>query len=927
MAEVTRAVDSPAPEEGEPPQYDAFLSYAHRDRQVTTAIQKGLHHIGRRVGQLRALRVFRDDTNLTANPDLWGKITEALDCSRFMILVLSPQSAGSHWVNEEVRYWLEHRGHEHLMLVLAEGALHWDAENARFDPEPSNAAPPVLTDPGSLPAEPLYIDVGGDAPWDLRSLVFRDKVTALAAPIHDKPKDQLAGDDLREQRRFRRLRRAAIAGLAVLTVLAVVAAIIAVTQRQEAIRRLHDAIVAKLNAEGAAMLAGATPGSDVRALQELLAAHAITPDGVPILNAQVARFTTQKIIDTSAIPLDLAYSPDGSRIVTAERDGTLRQWESATGKAIGSPIRGHTGSAHVTFTLDGQTIASAGRDGTLRLWNADTGNALNTNPERVAALTSIAVNPVSGTIFTGSQDDTVRGWDPRTGQLRKALRVFSDSSVEISDVTFNRTGNLFAASGNNGSVAILDVAAGHLHAPMISVLNEYRSPVRVRRIAFSPDGHTIAIAAENFLQWWNADSGQIIRTTRVGMGSIAAFSPDGHRLATGRNDGALQLWDADSGEQIGQTLTTHAGAVWDLAFRPDGRQIATASLDGTLRLWSATVGQPMKGSDRAIGEVAFSPDGHRVAASGDTAVQQWDVDSGQPLSPIRPSGSAGKFFGFTSSGRIVVAASDGTVQVWDADTGEPVGQPVHISVQAHTYYAFSPDGREVASAESEPARVQLWDVTTGRALREVMTVDAAGTSVSGGLAFSPDGHRLLVGYSDGIRLWNIDANQVDGTVMADPESVKGAYAVAYSRDGNTLAAGRGDGVVELWDPHTGKPLAKSPLIGHTSMILALAFGPRNLLASGSVDDSMRIWNTSTGTPAAAPLTASDWTMSVALSPDGRLAASGSMDGTVLLSPAIADPSQLCDKLTTNMSHKQWRDWVSPGIGYITVCPGLPIAPD
>src|SRR5271154_3197956 len=108
--------------------YDAFLSYTHRDRPVVSGIQKGLHHIGRRVGQLRALRVFRDDTNLTANPDLWGKITEALQDSRFMIVVLSPQSAASHWVNEEVKHWLDQRGHEGLMLVLAEGRLAWDAE-------------------------------------------------------------------------------------------------------------------------------------------------------------------------------------------------------------------------------------------------------------------------------------------------------------------------------------------------------------------------------------------------------------------------------------------------------------------------------------------------------------------------------------------------------------------------------------------------------------------------------------------------------------------------------------------------------------------------------------------------------------------------------------------------------------------------------
>jgi hypothetical protein len=72
-------VASPASDASKPHEYDAFLSYAHRDRHVTTAIQKGLHQIGRRLGRLRALQVFRDDTNLAASPDLWGRITEALD--------------------------------------------------------------------------------------------------------------------------------------------------------------------------------------------------------------------------------------------------------------------------------------------------------------------------------------------------------------------------------------------------------------------------------------------------------------------------------------------------------------------------------------------------------------------------------------------------------------------------------------------------------------------------------------------------------------------------------------------------------------------------------------------------------------------------------------------------------------------------------
>jgi WD40 repeat protein len=111
------------------------------------------------------------------------------------------------------------------------------------------------------------------------------------------------------------------------------------------------------------------------------------------------------------------------------------------------------------------------------------------------------------------------------------------------------------------------------------------------------------------------------------------------------------------------------------------------------------------------------------------------------------------------------------------------------------------------------------------------------------------------------------------------------------------------------------------------MVSAVAFGVANQLESGGINGGLRLWDTSTGKPTAALVTASDFIFGVALSPDGRLAASASADGTVQLQPALSDPSQLCDKLPTNMSHKQWRDWVSPDIGYITLCSGLPISPD
>ena len=111
-ADSGNAPELKAPGQEQPFLYDAFLSYDHDDRLVALGIQQGLHRMGRRVGRLHALRVFLDSTDLSASPDLWGKVAEAIDRSRYLIVVLSPHAAASAWVNKEVAYWLQRHGPE-----------------------------------------------------------------------------------------------------------------------------------------------------------------------------------------------------------------------------------------------------------------------------------------------------------------------------------------------------------------------------------------------------------------------------------------------------------------------------------------------------------------------------------------------------------------------------------------------------------------------------------------------------------------------------------------------------------------------------------------------------------------------------------------------------------------------------------------------
>ncbi|MES2644710.1 MAG: TIR domain-containing protein [Myxococcota bacterium] len=212
--------------------YDAFLSYSQADGAVVArALHRALHTFARPRFTRRAIHVFRDDVNLSANPDLWTTIDRHLGEARYLVFVASPKAAGSIWVRRELHAWLTRDPRaERLILVLAGGEVLWSADKSGPDWSATDALPretelpPGIVDAriavgAALAAQPLWIDLR----WmhtldqgDLRDPRFRDAVRQISATIRGVDPTDIDGEDLRLSRQRARVASAGIVALFVL---------------------------------------------------------------------------------------------------------------------------------------------------------------------------------------------------------------------------------------------------------------------------------------------------------------------------------------------------------------------------------------------------------------------------------------------------------------------------------------------------------------------------------------------------------------------------------------------------------------------------------------------------------------------------------------------------------------------------------------
>lgn len=699
------------PAEVADPRYWAFISYSHADE----AWARWLHGTietwrvpWRLVGHphpdgpipRRLFPVFRDRDELSSSHELGGAIRQALAQSRYLIVICSPRSAASRWVNEEIRHF-KAMGREARVLALIVDGEPGSASAECFAPALSRRVSVDGTVLDTEAVEPIAADVRSG-----RDSRRHARLRLLAGMLG------IGFDALQRRERRRLIWRAASAATLSVALLAAASSAwqwrerqIAETGRQQSVQRLtaigREALQQGAYARATAALKQAVAlGGNEPALN--LALHQATA----VSRAWLRRWSL------GAPARRVALSADGRRAAAVSKHDHIAVWDAASGAELfrGEPSgTGFESPAKPLFSADGRYL--------LRL-----------------------LRTVSGAPSQLRIIDLERGGDSFDGPV-------AASNPHGWNHSFSTDSRWATWVEPDGGVTIWDLERRQA-AEVLSL------PVRARVAALAPQGMQIAVGdIDGGVTLYAQDTGRSIRRYE-GLDDpviTLAFSPDGRYLAAGDASGAVRIWQTASGEL--HATAGHRFAVEGLQFSHDARRYLSLADDG-VRVWDNRNGALIRAPDLAHAQShwpALHPDGEQlVLTDGDRAILM-DTASGRVVYDYDAHLGGAFDADFDATGRhVVIGGADGNVSLW-RHPAFPLVQYAHgdalhrRSGTAVTHVAYSPDGTYFASAATD-GRVQIRRSSDGQLQR---TLGGHLHSVEV-LLWEPDGKGLVTIQYDGV---------------------------------------------------------------------------------------------------------------------------------------------------------------------------------
>jgi WD40 repeat protein len=899
--------------------FDGFISYSQSsDIEAARALQHGLERFARAWYKRRALRVFLDESSLSASPDIWESIHEKLCHSRWLILIACPEAARSIWVRRELVWWLNNRSSRGIVFLVTAGKMVWDRAEADFDWNQTDALPDLLR--GQIPGEPRYVDLRWTRDRNASSvdrIRFQAAILDVAALLRGLDKDDMEGEAVRAQRRNLAWMWMAISVLAAASLAASLGWKEAVKQKNEAVKERNLALSRQL----AAQARESTTRSDLRLLLSIAALRV-------------------------------------AKTIEAQRSLMDSVWDSSVPFSYlwGAP---KVDLKDVEIGIDNRTVRTMTYLGLGQTWELVSKKWVPTKilPMDLRSTTDRSYGFSSRFIFRQSGGSTTV-WDAGSGSA--IAGPIQSKNRNIVDIAFSADGKYMAlATGQAGEVELSSRL--NATAPPATLI----CPKPAYAIAFSPDSSMLAAACDEEIWIWSLS----LRTwtTKIryenpeeGGSTRPQFSFDGSSIATSRGNSAL-IYEVKTGNLL-HRLTAHRDWVKAVAFRPGGKSLATAGLDGSVILWDLSEKNPtfkvLAGHHTGVLGLAWSADGNTLVSTGENGLAiAWDCSGALPAeSRIVVMGNAADTPILLTNAGAAFVRSNGQLDFWDArelklrTVGELPAMadaaPIAIDNSSTSFRLILADGRlatfDTTShrlvinagainkgsfsidssgqflAYAEGDRLHVFDSVSAKELwnvahRHPRRVDA--------VEFNHAGNQLASGGDDGvIRLWSVSPTPGPGIELHGPELVR---SVSFSPDGKSLAAGYSTGEIIIWDIGSRSAIGEA-LRGHSGPVLSLAYNlSGDKLASGGGDRAIMIWDVSSHLALSSPLVVHKGTV-VALAfsasdPDVLMSQDDS-DDILMTHVDIATLSRAaCRTANRPITHLEWSQYISDLGEYEPLC--------
>lgn len=541
---------------------------------------------------------------------------------------------------------------------------------------------------------------------------------------------------------------------------------------------------------------------------------------------------------TKLIP-PMAYSPDGSLIVSKASDNVFKIFDAETEQALLTLSDSQSRFQAVVYHPEGTQIAGIS-DQTLTVWDTHTGEVRFTAANHTYWPNVVIYSPNGRYIATPSSDGSIRIWKTETGEIFKILTIQSYAL----DMAYSPDGRYIASALSDNSIRIWHAKKGKL----LNILTGHTS--KVTSIDYSPTGRYLVSGSwDRTVKIWDTQTGNLIHTFTGHTHKVTAvmYHPNGWNVISASGDGTIRVWDVET-RQLIRTLTRYADEVFLLAFRPDGRRIIakTTSSRPTLLMFEPRQDTPINHVHTPYVKIAYSPDGrHLISGAYHNPIIVWDAKTGLEQKRIGNNDFFVSKLLYSPDQKHIMGIITGGIIIWDSTTHAQIFR-IKIDFTWFNDAVYSSDGRFIVSVDGN-GLIQCWDANSGQAITTLTEKINGEYYYREKLSNHP--HQPLIAHAreDGtITLWDLEREIIIKTWQANTQTnvVETHKMVTYSPDGAYIATiSNNDNGVKLWDAN-GTYLRRV-LARKMDSSWDACFSPDGQYIA-TAGDGLQIWEVSTG---------------------------------------------------------------------------------